>query len=66
MLAIAPAKEDECRRTIKKICDAFAISKIAEEVNDQASKIVTDEEILNREISNKTQWVISRVALLLN
>ncbi|XP_058064538.1 protein white [Anopheles bellator] len=37
MLAIAPSKETECRETIKKICDSFAVSPLAREVLDAAS-----------------------------
>uniref|UniRef100_A0A182N1H9 ABC transporter domain-containing protein n=1 Tax=Anopheles dirus TaxID=7168 RepID=A0A182N1H9_9DIPT len=37
MLAIAPAKEAECRDMIKKICDSFAVSPIAREVLETAS-----------------------------
>lgn len=37
MLAIAPNKEAECRDTIKKICDTFAVSSIAREVMEVAN-----------------------------
>ncbi|XP_065075064.1 protein white isoform X2 [Ochlerotatus camptorhynchus] len=37
MLAIAPNKETECRDTIKKICDSFAVSPIAREVMEVAN-----------------------------
>ncbi|XP_062537157.1 protein white [Armigeres subalbatus] len=37
MLAIAPNKEAECRDTIKKICDSFAVSSIAREVMEVAN-----------------------------
>ncbi|XP_053662239.1 protein white isoform X1 [Anopheles marshallii] len=39
MLAIAPAKEAECRDMIKKICDSFAVSPIAREVLETASVV---------------------------
>lgn len=53
LLAIAPNKEQECRGTIKKICDVFAVSTIAEEINSVASKLATDEEIATRRFSNR-------------
>lgn len=37
MLAIAPNKEAECRDTIKKICDSFAVSPMAREVMEVAN-----------------------------
>ncbi|XP_055625717.1 protein white isoform X2 [Toxorhynchites rutilus septentrionalis] len=37
MLAIAPNKEVECRDTIKKICDSFAVSPIARDVAEMAN-----------------------------
>lgn len=54
VLAIAPNKEQECRGTIKKICDSFAVSAIAEEINAEASRLATDEDIASRQ-SNKIQ-----------
>lgn len=53
ILAIAPNKEQECRTTIKKICDSFAVSSIAEEINNVASKLATDEEVATRRLSNR-------------
>jgi hypothetical protein len=37
VLAIEPTREQECRDSVKKICDAFAVSPQAQEVNEQAS-----------------------------
>ncbi|XP_055606138.1 protein white isoform X2 [Uranotaenia lowii] len=37
MLAIAPNKEAECRDTIKKICDSFAVSPIARDIMEVAN-----------------------------
>ncbi|XP_055525675.1 protein white isoform X2 [Wyeomyia smithii] len=37
MLAIAPNKELECRDTIKKICDSFAVSTMARDVMEIAT-----------------------------
>lgn len=37
MLAIAPNKELECRDTIKKICDSFAVSTMARDVMETAT-----------------------------
>ncbi|KAG5683231.1 hypothetical protein PVAND_012524 [Polypedilum vanderplanki] len=54
ILAIAPNREQECRTTIKKICDSFAVSAIAEEINSVATKLATDEDIANSQ-SNKIQ-----------
>ncbi|KAL7031147.1 hypothetical protein ACKWTF_006909 [Chironomus riparius] len=53
ILAIAPNKEQECRTTIKKICDSFAVSSIAEEINNVASKLATDEEVATRRLSKR-------------
>ncbi|XP_050099637.1 protein white [Anopheles aquasalis] len=39
MLAIAPNKETECRETIKKICDSFAVSPIARDIIETASLV---------------------------
>jgi ATP-binding cassette, subfamily G (WHITE), eye pigment precursor transporter len=55
LLAIAPNKEQECRGTIKKICDSFAVSSIAEEINKVAGKLATDEDYIHRKTSIKVQ-----------
>ena len=52
ILAIAPNKELECRTTIKKICDSFAVSTLAEEVNALASNLGSNEEFLHRRAMN--------------
>lgn len=52
LLAIAPNKELECRTTIKKICDSFAVSTLAEEVNTLASNLGSNEELANRRVTN--------------
>lgn len=52
LLAIAPHKEQECRATIKKICDSYAVSTLAEEVNTLASNLETIEEHNNRPVTN--------------
>lgn len=36
-MAIAPNKENECRGTIKRICDTYAVSTMASDVNTIAS-----------------------------
>lgn len=46
LLAIAPNKEQECRTTIKKICDSYAVSTLAEEVNALASNIGSNEDLV--------------------
>lgn len=38
-LAIVPGKEDESRETIRKICDAFAVSEYQTKLNDEISKL---------------------------
>ena len=48
LLAIAPNRELECRTTIKKICDSYAVSTLAEEVNALASNLGSNEELVNR------------------
>jgi ATP-binding cassette, subfamily G (WHITE), eye pigment precursor transporter len=37
LLAIAPNREQECRDTIKKICDSFAVSQVAQDLLEKAS-----------------------------
>lgn len=38
-LAVVPGKEDESRETIRKICDAFAVSEYQTKINDEISKL---------------------------
>lgn len=38
-LAIVPCKEDESRDTIRKICDAFAVSQYQNKINDEVNKL---------------------------
>lgn len=47
LLAIAPNKEQECRTTIKKICDSYAVSTLAEEVNTLASNVGSNEDLVH-------------------
>lgn len=68
LLAIAPNKEHECRTTIKKICDSFAVSTLAEEVNALASNLGSNEELANRRVSNghkyRASWWTQFYAIL--
>lgn len=68
LLAIAPNKENECRATIKKICDSFAISTLAEEVNALASNLGSNEELANRRVTNgdgyRATWLTQFYAVL--
>lgn len=38
MLAIEPNWEQKCRDTIKKVCDAFAVSHYAREIGEEAAR----------------------------
>lgn len=38
ILAVAPGNEIECRESIKRICDAFAVSEQAKEIEDHANE----------------------------
>lgn len=38
-LAIVPGKEDESRETIRKICDAFAVSEYQKKIKDEISAL---------------------------
>jgi ATP-binding cassette, subfamily G (WHITE), eye pigment precursor transporter len=69
LLAIAPNKEMECRATIKKICDSFAVSTLAEEVNALASNLGSNEELANRRVTNgkhkyRASWLTQFYAVL--
>jgi hypothetical protein len=55
ILAIAPNKELECRTTIKKICDSFAVSSMADEISKAAAKLAADEDVAFRRNSHKIQ-----------
>lgn len=44
ILAIAPNKEDECRATIKKVCDSFAVSSLAQDISNVAAKIASSQD----------------------
>jgi ATP-binding cassette, subfamily G (WHITE), eye pigment precursor transporter len=52
LLAVAPNREMECRATIKKICDSYAVSTIAEDVNKVASTFGSNEELTIRRPTN--------------
>jgi ATP-binding cassette, subfamily G (WHITE), eye pigment precursor transporter len=52
LLAIAPNKEQECRATIKKICDSYAVSTLADDVNKFASDLGSNESLANRKLTN--------------
>lgn len=69
ILAIAPNKEQECRSTIKKICDSFAVSTLAEEVNTIASNLASSSGLANRRASNgqkeyRASWMTQFYAIL--
>lgn len=69
LLAIAPNKELECRATIKKICDSFAVSTLAEEVNAIASNLGSNEELANRRVITnchryRASWLTQLYAIL--
>lgn len=68
LLAIAPNKENDCRSTIKKICDSFAVSTLAEEVNALASNLGSNEELANRRVINghkyRASWWTQFYAIL--
>jgi ATP-binding cassette, subfamily G (WHITE), eye pigment precursor transporter len=69
ILAIAPNREQECRATIKKICDTFAVSPLAKDINTVASNIGThDEQIAFKCKTNgngyRASWWIQFYAIL--
>lgn len=69
LLAIAPNKEQECRATIKKICDSFAVSTLAEEVHAFASNFDSNEELINKRATNghhkyRASWMTQLYAIL--
>lgn len=53
LLAISPSKEQECRSTIERICNAFAESSVAEDINSIASQSATEEEVALKRFSKK-------------
>lgn len=55
VLAIAPNKEQECRATIKLVCDSFASSSMNAEIIKTATNLATDEDIAHRRNSHKIQ-----------
>jgi ATP-binding cassette, subfamily G (WHITE), eye pigment precursor transporter len=69
LLAIAPNKEQECRATIKKICDSYAVSTLAEDVSKIASDLGSNEELANRRVTNghhkyRASWLTQFYAVL--
>ncbi|XP_031621744.1 protein white [Contarinia nasturtii] len=47
-LAVVPGKEDESHDTIRKICDAFAVSEYQTKINDEINKLQSN--------SNALKW----------
>lgn len=68
LLAVAPHKEMECRSTIKKICDSFAVSTLAEDVSKVASDLGSNESLANRRHTNgngyRASWLTQFYAVL--
>lgn len=46
-LAIVPGREDESRETVRKICDAFAVSEFSNKVTDEIRKIELESKSFN-------------------
>lgn len=46
-LAIVPGREDESRETVRKICDAFAVSEYSNKVADEIRKIELESKTFN-------------------
>ena len=66
LLAIAPSKENECRDTIKKICDSFAVSEMAKEVNEAAIVLSSDMVLKQKKhrIKYRATWCTQFYAIL--
>lgn len=69
ILAIAPNKEDECRATIKKVCDSFAVSSLAQDISNVAANIANSQENIHFKCPTnggryRANWFIQFYAIL--